>query len=157
MNSYIYPRFIVSKTCNFIWWKNARFQKTTCFKGVHWHENRCPYFQNETILSTSYSSHICYRILFCNDLFLNHNTIALVHNCLRNYSAVWSLKLLWMKKKNQLLKYHSASSCSTVLHAMIVHKHSDSSFCFCVFEKGLTQENCFLFCKSMVCLTVSFS
>ena len=23
----------------------------------------------------------------------------------------------------------------------------DSSFCFCVFEKRLTQENCFLFCK----------
>ena len=32
----------------------------------------------------------------------------------------------------------------------------DSSFCFWVFEKRLTQENCFLFCKSMVCLKVLF-
>ena len=40
---------------------------------------------------------------------------------------------------------------STVLNAMIamhVHKQLyDSSFCFWVFEKKLTQENCFLFCK----------
>ena len=45
--------------------------------------------------STSYSSHISYGKRFCNDCFLNHNTLALVHNCFRNYSAVWSLKLLW--------------------------------------------------------------
>ena len=32
----------------------------------------------------------------------------------------------------------------------------DSSFCFWVFEKRLTQENCFLFVKSMVCLIVLF-
>ena len=32
----------------------------------------------------------------------------------------------------------------------------DSSFCFSVFEKRLTEKNCFLFCKSMVCLTVIF-
>ena len=28
----------------------------------------------------------------------------------------------------------------------------DSSFCFWVFEKRLTKENCFSFVKSMVCL-----
>ena len=36
----------------------------------------------------------------------------------------------------------------------------DSSFCFWVFEKWLTQENCFLFCKKYkkesIILTVSF-
>ena len=36
----------------------------------------------------------------------------------------------------------------------------DSSFCFWVFEKRLTQENCFLFCKKYkkesIILTVSF-
>ena len=32
----------------------------------------------------------------------------------------------------------------------------DSSFCFWVFEKSLTQENCFSFVKSMVCLIVLF-
>ena len=37
--------------------------------------------------------------------------------------------------------------------AMHIHNY-DSSFCFWVFEKRLTQKNCFLFCKSMVCLTV---
>ena len=45
---------------------------------------------------TGRSSHICYGKQFCNDFFLYHNTVALVHNCLRNYSAVWS------SKKNQL-------------------------------------------------------
>ena len=32
----------------------------------------------------------------------------------------------------------------------------DSSFCFWVFEKRLTQKNFFSFVKSMVCLTVLF-
>ena len=32
--------------------------------------------------STSCSSHICYGKRFCNDFFSNHNTIALVLNCL---------------------------------------------------------------------------
>ena len=45
--------------------------------------------------STSCSSNNCYGKPFCNDFFSNHITIALVHNHLRNYSAVWSLKLLW--------------------------------------------------------------
>ena len=31
--------------------------------------------------------------------------------------------------------------------AMHVHRQLDSSFCFWVFEKRLTQKNCFLFCK----------
>ena len=33
--------------------------------------------------STSYSSHIWYDKRFYNDFFLNHNTIALVRNCLK--------------------------------------------------------------------------
>ena len=37
--------------------------------------------------STSYSSHICYCKRFYNDFFLNHNTIALVRNCLLPTSA----------------------------------------------------------------------
>ena len=47
--------------------------------------------------STSYGSHICYGKRFYNDSFLNHNTIALVRNCLKLLScvAVWSLRLLW--------------------------------------------------------------
>ena len=52
--------------------------------------------------STSNSSHICHGKRFCNEFFLNHNTIALVHNCLRNNSAVWSLKLLWMDEKESI-------------------------------------------------------
>ena len=32
--------------------------------------------------STNHSSNICYGKRFYNDFFLNHNTIALVHNCL---------------------------------------------------------------------------
>ena len=38
--------------------------------------------------STGYSSHICYGKRFCNDFFLNHNTIALVRNCLKLLSCV---------------------------------------------------------------------
>ena len=38
--------------------------------------------------STSYSSHICYGKRFYNDFFLNHNTIALVRNCLKLLSCV---------------------------------------------------------------------
>ena len=38
--------------------------------------------------STSYSSHICYGKRFHNDFFLNHNTTALVHNCLKLLSCV---------------------------------------------------------------------
>ena len=41
---------------------------------------RCGYY--------SYSSHICYGKQFCNDFFLNHNTIALVRNCLKLLSCV---------------------------------------------------------------------
>ena len=39
------------------------------------------------------------------------------------------------------------ASSRTVLYAMIVHRHHDSSFCFWLFERTLTQKNCFLFCK----------
>ena len=41
------------------------------------------------------------------------------------------------------------SYCSAVLNGMIAvfTDNYDSSFCFWVFEKRLTQENCFLFCK----------
>ena len=45
--------------------------------------------------STGHYSHTCYGKQFCNDFFLNHNTIPLVYKRLRNFSAVWSLKLLW--------------------------------------------------------------
>ena len=38
--------------------------------------------------STSYSSHICYGKRFYNDFFLNHNTTALVRNCLKLLSCV---------------------------------------------------------------------
>ena len=38
--------------------------------------------------STSYSSHICYGKRFYNDFFLNHNTIALMRNCLKLLSCV---------------------------------------------------------------------
>ena len=38
--------------------------------------------------STSYSSHIGYGKRFCYDFFLNHNTIALVHNCLKRLNCV---------------------------------------------------------------------
>ena len=37
---------------------------------------------------TGYSSHICYGNRFYNDFFLNHHTIALVHNCLKLLSCV---------------------------------------------------------------------
>ena len=38
--------------------------------------------------STSYSSQICYGKRFYNDFFLNHHTIALVHNCLKLLNCV---------------------------------------------------------------------
>ena len=50
--------------------------------------------------STSYSSHICYSKGFCNVLFLNHNKIALVRNCLKLLSCVETA--LDGMKKNQL-------------------------------------------------------
>ena len=47
----------------------------------------------------------------------------------------------------------------TVLNAMMqcmFTDNYDSSFCFWVFKKRLTQKNCFSFVNSMVCLTVLF-
>ena len=52
--------------------------------------------------NTSYSSHICYGKRFYNDLFLNHNTIALVRNCLKLLSCVVIDTALDGMKKNQL-------------------------------------------------------
>ena len=50
--------------------------------------------------STSCSSHICYGKRFYNDFFLNHNTIALVHICLKLLSCVViEIALNGMKKK----------------------------------------------------------
>ena len=49
----------------------------------------------------------------------------------------------------QLKTYHLTSSC-TVLNAMMrcmFTDNYDSSFCFWVFKKRLTQEKCFLICK----------
>ena len=77
--------------------------------------------------STSHSSHICRGKQFCNDFFLNGNTIALVHNCLRNYSAVWLLKLLWTDEKESIYferfpftkkRYHLASN-RTIFYAVM--------------------------------------
>ena len=52
--------------------------------------------------STSYSSHICYGKRFYNYFFLNHHTIALVHNCLKLLSYVVIETALDRMKKNQL-------------------------------------------------------
>ena len=55
-----------------------------------------------TQYSTSYSSHICYGKRFCNNFFLNHNTIALVRNCLKLLTCVVIETALDGMKKNQL-------------------------------------------------------
>ena len=52
--------------------------------------------------STSYSSHICYGNRFYKDFFLNHNTIALVRNCLKLLNCVVIETALDGMKKNQL-------------------------------------------------------
>ena len=52
--------------------------------------------------STIYSSHICYGKRFCNDFFLNHNTIALVHNTLKLLNCVIIGTALDGMKKNPL-------------------------------------------------------
>ena len=78
-----------------------------------------------------YSSHICYGKRFCNDFFLNHNTIALVRNRLKLLSCVViETALDGMKRINYLNSllstrktYHLTSS-RTVLNAMIaMHVH----------------------------------
>ena len=53
--------------------------------------------------STSYSSHICYGKRFYNDVFLNHHTIALMHDCLKLLSYVVIETALDGMKKNQLI------------------------------------------------------
>ena len=55
--------------------------------------------------STSYSSHIYYGKRFCNDFFSNHNTIALVRNCLKLLSCVVIETALDRMKKNQLSEH----------------------------------------------------
>ena len=52
--------------------------------------------------STGYSSYICYGKRFCNDFLLNHNTIALLRNCLKLLSCVVIETALDGMKKNQL-------------------------------------------------------
>ena len=53
--------------------------------------------------SISYSSHICYGKRFFNDFILNHNTTALMHNCLKFIlSCVVIETALDGMKKNQL-------------------------------------------------------
>ena len=52
------------------------------FMSVHWRGTAALTFRTKRY-STSYSSHICYGKRFYNDFFLNHNTIAFVHNCLK--------------------------------------------------------------------------
>ena len=103
--------------------------------------------------STSYSSHICYGKRFYNDFFLNHHTIALVNSFLKLLNSVVIETVLDSVKKrinylNSLLstrKRTILTSSRTVLNALnaMIARH----VCFWVFEKRLTQENCFLFCK----------
>ena len=52
--------------------------------------------------STIHSSYICYGKRFHNDFFLNHNTIELVHNCLKLLSCVVIETALDRMKINQL-------------------------------------------------------
>ena len=107
--------------------------------------------------STCHSSHICYGKRFYNDFFLNHHTIALVNNCLIFLSCVIIKTALdLMKKKSVTLtvsfqlenvpfniqSYH----LNAMMQCMFTDNY-DSSFCFWVFEKRLTQKNCFLFRK----------
>ena len=71
---------------------------------------------------------------------------------------MWSLRLLWTEWKrinylNSLLSTRKRTIQHQVvpfwmqwLQSMFANNY-DSSFCFWVFEKRLTQGNCFLFCK----------
>ena len=52
--------------------------------------------------STNYRSHICYSKRIYNDFFLNHNTIALVRNCLNLLSCV-VIETAFDGMKNNLL------------------------------------------------------
>ena len=108
--------------------------------------------------STSHSSHICYSKRFCYDFFLNHHTIALVNNFskLLNCVVIQTVLDLVKKRINYLSSLLSTrkrtilTSSRIVLNAMTQCMFTDnyaSSFCFWVFEKRLTQKNCFLFCK----------
>ena len=107
--------------------------------------------------STSYSSHICYGKQFYNDLFLNHNTIGPVHNCLKLLSCVVNETALDGVKKNQLfnsvlstrkrsIERQVVPFCMQCLQCIFTDNY-DSTFCFWILEKRLTQENCFLFCN----------
>ena len=107
--------------------------------------------------STSYSSHISYGKRFYNDLFLNHNTIALVHNCLKLLSCVVIETALDGVETNQLfnsilstgkssIELQVVPFCMQCLQSMFTDNY-DSTFCFWILEKRLTQENCFLFCN----------
>ena len=108
--------------------------------------------------STGYSSHSCYGKRFYNDFFLNHHTIALVHNCLKLLSCVVIETALDGMKKNQLILTVSFQlenvsfniqlyrfECDDAMH--VPADNYDSSLCFWLFKKRLTQENCFLICK----------
>ena len=57
--------------------------------------------------STSYSSHICHGKRFYDGFFLNHNTIALVRNCLKLLSCVVIETALDGTKKNYLNSFLS--------------------------------------------------
>ena len=61
---------------------NSKFSMQTSIKVVLGVEIAALIFRTKQY-STSYGSHICYGKRFCNDFFLNHNTIALEHNCLK--------------------------------------------------------------------------
>ena len=81
---------------NFKWFKH--FIALRAFIGV---ETAALTFRTKQY-STSHSSHICCGKRFYNDFFLNHNTIALVRNCLKLLSCVVIETALDGMKKNQL-------------------------------------------------------
>ena len=118
--------------------------------------------------STSYNSHICYGKRFYNDFFLNHNTIALVHNCLKLLSCVVIETALDGMKKNQSIiltvsfqlenvpfnvkSYRfECNDCSACSQTIMTHH-----FAFGYSRKGQHRRIVFSFVKSMVCLTVLF-
>ena len=77
---------------------NTKYSSLRAFIGV---ETAALTFRTKQY-STSYSSHICCGKRFSNDFFLNHHTIALVHNCLKLLRCVVIETALDLMKNNQL-------------------------------------------------------
>ena len=119
--------------------------------------------------STSNSSLICYGKRFSNDFFLNHNTIALVHNCLKITRLCGHRDYFGQNEKESIIltvSFRSENVPFGVKSYRFVRSDRSAcsqinnydSFSFRVFEKRLAQVNCSIFCKKrMICLTVLFS